>query len=374
MGGGLCMLSKRKMVIVVGVLLLLGGMEFYADHLLKRHAVLGNRSIQPYLMVGETYGKNHKEAFDKMWKQEGPEAYGYRRVGPVWGFPFEKADSPSRYQYLFQDRAVEAFESHPEQQRILVIGGSVAAGQGSSQLGRRWFVQVENRLSNTRLIPAAIGAYVTAQERIVFDTAIEIVKPQRVIFLHGFNDVAIPSSYLVRPGDPYNMGYLYQTYFSPLFGMERFLIDHTALMRLAFLKRLQISGDRVRREILDSPQRLKQFKEGVASEYFRNVEFLQRRCQKEGIACDFFLQPTRPLTSGKPLDDHERLIEVGYREIQSRVKVSSVQIVDLTNLIPSTDWYFDSCHFGDQGQAVVAEAIANHLNHSRHSRITLHEQ
>ncbi|MFC1836122.1 hypothetical protein ACFL2Q_15615 [Thermodesulfobacteriota bacterium] len=90
--------------------------------------------------------------------------------------------------------------------RVFVIGGSAAYGSGASSTDTRWYMELERLLSKglkrqVRLIPAAMGAYVSTQERMVLELIVLPRRPDCVIILNGYNDLVNCLTYCTRPGD-----------------------------------------------------------------------------------------------------------------------------------------------------------------------------
>src|SRR5262249_13337962 len=95
------------------------------------------------------------------------------------------------------------------------IGGSAAVGSSASSKNTVWHAQLERLLrqqvlrDNLYVFNAAMGAFVSTQERIAFDLAVASRRPHIVIVLNGFNDIHIPLELAVAPGDPLQVGKRY---------------------------------------------------------------------------------------------------------------------------------------------------------------------
>lgn len=79
--------------------------------------------------------------------------------------------------------------------RLLIIGGSVAAGAYASNLGRTYFHQLAHRLSAlgwpVEIVVYATGAWTSANELAAFRLRGLSLQPDYVIFLNGMNDLTL---------------------------------------------------------------------------------------------------------------------------------------------------------------------------------------
>jgi len=83
---------------------------------------------------------------------------------------------------------------HPRA-RLLIVGGSVAAGAYASNLGRTYFHQLAHRLSvltyPVEITVLAAGAWTSENELQAFRLRGAALKPNYVIFLNGMNDLVL---------------------------------------------------------------------------------------------------------------------------------------------------------------------------------------
>ena len=83
---------------------------------------------------------------------------------------------------------------HPRA-RLLIMGGSVAAGAYASDLGRTYFHQLAHRLSAlaypVEITVLATGAWTSENELQAFRVRGAALKPDYVIFLNGMNDLVL---------------------------------------------------------------------------------------------------------------------------------------------------------------------------------------
>lgn len=307
---------------------------------------LGNRPVQPWVMSGGFYG-SLEDARDV----EGPERYGYHET---CGSFLYAGGGEARWDFLFQDRATIAHSTKPL--RIFAVGGSVAWGTGASSTETRWYVLLEQKLARelgrpVYIVPAAMGSYVSTQERLVLELAVLPQKPDAVLILDGFND-AIAPAYGARPGDPYNMGSFYGRQLTP--GSE-WLASWSHLYRRFREGRAAAEVARLQADLVHSPAA---YGASVAKVYGENVLAMQKRCKQEGVPCVTFVQPARAMTarrlgrsSGSAVDD---LTVAAYDAIRE----AGLPVVDLTASFDGVGSAFtDPCHFGDAGHAVLAAAM-----------------
>jgi hypothetical protein len=112
----------------------------------------------------------------------------------------------SRYSAAEVDRIACA---EPDAVLIYVLGGSVGQGFSASGKETTWHAVLERRLreklgrSDVYVFNAAMGGFVSLQERIAFHLAVAPRNATMAIVLDGYNDVTIPANSAVRPGDPF---------------------------------------------------------------------------------------------------------------------------------------------------------------------------
>jgi lysophospholipase L1-like esterase len=359
--------------LLIWVFILAAGVELFSRHYLRVNWVMGRRPFQPYLGFGDFYEGLPLEA---MQQREGPERYGYRELGGIFAHSFDApvVSAAERGNFLFQDRA-ELANAPPRADltRVFVVGGSVASGTGASSIEKRWYVALERALSqrlsrNVRAVPAAMGAYVSTQERLVLDLMVLPRRPDAVIILDGFNDAVEPAEFGARPGDPYNQGAFYEdSYHSVSFALKKWFAQNSYFCTYLLHRSLQHSLEGNRRAILADPRRVANYTESVASVYLDNISSMLRTCAQNHVPCVVFVQPARALTlrrAGIPqqLDAEERLGLLAYEEVLRRVQQlpPGTPVYDLTMALDSLDTrdlFLDSVHFRDPGHAAIAEAM-----------------
>jgi lysophospholipase L1-like esterase len=370
---------KRKLLICAWTLLWVAAAAVAAELLSRRllvpwHQEIGNRHMQPYFMTGgyfqtPTPGVRPENLITG---PSGPEAYGYSKQGDIYVYRFEDEISSiaERGSFLFQDRVDLANDIENEDVlRIFVIGGSAAYGVGASSKDKRWYAVLERSLSasisrTVRLIPAAMIGYGSTQERLVLDLMVLPRRPDAIVILNGFNDAALPALFGSRPGDPYDQGVLYADFYSPFFGLKKWVAKYSQLFRYLMHRSLGQTLETNRQNMLTNPRALQTYAKSTAAVYFDNVRHMLRRCRDQGVSCKVFLQPARDLTwrtrgIEKSLDPFTL---VAYDHIRQQITdiAPEESIVDLTSVFDGPgreEWYRDTVHFKDLGHEAIAEAM-----------------
>lgn len=370
---------KRKLLFCVWVTFWLAVGLMSVELLSRRflvpwHQEIGNRHMQPYFMSGGYFQTPMPgvRAENLITGPSGPEAYGYSKRGDIYiyGFENEVASVADRGTFLFQDRVDLANKTESNDLlRIFVIGGSAAYGVGASSKEKRWYSILERSLSaslshEVRLIPAAMIGYGSTQERLVLDLMVLPRRPDAVVILDGFNDAALPALFGNRPGDPYDQGVLYADFYSPFFGLKKWIARYSQLFRYLMHRSLAQALETNMQKILEDPQALQNYAKSTAAVYIDNIRHMLARCNDQGVSCRVFLQPARDVTwrtqrREKQLDPFTL---AAYDQIQKQIPNIAVDnaIFDLTSVFdgPGQDeWYRDTVHFKDAGHEAVAKAM-----------------
>jgi lysophospholipase L1-like esterase len=301
--------------------------------------------------------------------------YQYRRSALL-------GSAGERFAHVFQGE--DKNTANRQVDRLFVLGGSVAFGQGAEG-GDRYFKQLEGRLGgNWRVIPAALGAINSTQENIILHLVVLPLQPDCVLILDGWNDVVLPSLFSVRPGDPMTMSTLYQKYFHPLFNLRIFLAKRSWVANKLLLRSLRLD----RREFLDFLQREPKFREDLlesaARVYVSNLQTMMESCRARGIRVIHALQPSADVmltresarfTAAEKEAYQERMdsipwanmglrsfIDEAYRKIELQIAghpwaKDSISFKGEFQL----DQFADPVHLNANGQKTLAEILARHL-------------
>lgn len=337
------------------------GAELGSRWLLDVPGEVTARPMQPYLINGDYYGTN----VESMLTREGPEVYGYERKGGIYIFPFHSKvlNIEERGNFLFQDRVTLANNMDSDRLRVFIIGGSTAYGTGASNMSNTWWYLLEQSLIESsdkeiKMIPAAMGGFNSTQERLVLELMVIPRKPDLIIILDGYNDLALPAWYGVRPGDVYNLGALYENFYNTPTTFKK-VLAHSHLLRNLFFNSLDKALEENRQKVLDDPILLSNYVESTTSLYISNINRMVSLCEFANVPCLVFLQPARVITKGvdeKP-SSIDRLTLHSYNKLIQRIQKEDLPIHNLTNIFdPSLKW-MDSAHFMNEGHILMSQAI-----------------
>jgi lysophospholipase L1-like esterase len=361
--------------IALWLLILVVGVELISrKYLVPWHQEITYRQMQPYFMSGgyQQTGAAELRDHNVVMGQGGAEVYGYQDSGSMYIYRFDRVVSSiaDRGEFLFQDRVDLANDTaRTDIIRVFVMGGSAAYGIGASTKEKRWYAVLERALSTAlarevRLVPAAMIGYVSTQERLALDWMVLPRKPDAVVVFDGFNDVVLPAAFGCRPGDPYDQGILYENFYSPLFGLKKWLADHSHFYRYLTQRSLAKALAENERRILEDPQVLSNYARSTASVYLDNVSQMLERCKDEDIPCLVFLQPVRDLTwRYKGIQETlDPITLASYDQILPKIQdlAHRDSIHDLTHAFDGPEQekvFFDSVHFVDSGHQLIAEAM-----------------
>ena len=334
------------------------------------HQEVGNRHMQPYFMTGGYYqtplpGVRPENV---LLGPGGPETYGYRREGGTYVFGFDRPvrSVAERGTFLFQDRLAAADAApKPNVRRVFVLGGSAAYGVGASRRDMRWYAVLERSLTDAlqqevHVIPAAMVGHVSVQERLAMELMVLPRAPDAIIILDGWNDVALPSMFGVRPGDPYDQGILYGEFYLPMGGVRKWLARHSQLARYLVQRSMASAVAAQQAAVLASPDRVAAYADSTSSVYLDNITRMLDRCRDEQVPCMAFLQPAKDVVSGQAPSDQNALVVASYDRIRRRLRemTSGGSVQDLSELLPADGQFFvDKVHFTDAGHAAVARAM-----------------
>ena len=356
----------------VSILLVLAFAEIAARFILEEQKS-GLRPFEPYFVSGDFFLVHSEE--ELIAAKGGPESYGYRSTLATYIYtPEEPATVFDRSNFLFEDslsrydsgKVDEISRSKPESIRIFVVGGSAAQGWGASDKEATWHAALERKLRQSLDYPdiyifnAAIGAFISTQERIAFDMAVAPRKPDITIVLDGFNDMYLPAIFGARPGDPYQVGRRYYQIYNSSVG--KFLKNHSALVNFLFgrLAYKNLIGNSER--TLSNQKEASILAEGIGNVYIANTEYLIERGSDEAPVLVFF-QPWRDWAR-HDMGMRTRSRYFGFfMGISERIRKSfegNNRFIDISSALNGTDkikYFMDSVHFADEGHQIVADAM-----------------
>lgn len=367
---------EKALLTAVSILLALVVAETTARFLLSEpQSQL--RPFHPFFVSGDSFIVKSRK--DILSVAGGPKSHGYSdSTGTYIYTPQKPASVFDRSNFLFEHslsrygshRVDEISLSKPDSIRIFVIGGSAAQGTGSSDKGKTWHAILESKLREALdyhdiyIFNAAMGSFVTTQERIAYDMAVVPRNPDLTIVLDGFNDMYLPPIYGTMPGDPYQTGLRYHQIYNT--SAAEFLRRYSALAsyfhkRAAYTKISENIGKTMSDKAIAATMG-----EGIENVYTGNIEYLLGRGSEESPILVFF-QPwndyARIKNSRRPRSRYFGF----YLDVSKRIKEKlkhNPRFIDLSSSLNSPEGmnsFIDYVHFNDTGQKIVADAIFPHL-------------
>jgi lysophospholipase L1-like esterase len=311
----------------------------------------------------------------------GPDSLGYKESGfgfytsaeavpasstPLSDFLF--SHNRSRYPAAEVDRIAC---TEPDAILIYVLGGSVAQGFSASAKATTWHAVLEKRLRETLgrqdiyVFNAAMGGFVSLQERLAFHLAVAPRNATLTIVLDGYNDVIIPANSAVRPGDPWQLGLRFSQFYGD--GFLWWLSTNSAILHTLMQNELEANVLAFRGRLAQDDALFARHAQAIASLYTENMNELLTSCAGRKLACFVAIQPGRAMSaaySGVARDDilpQKRMVAL-YDVLKQAVTASPQheRFIDLTHLFDGSDklaLYEDSVHPGDAGQALLGEAL-----------------
>jgi lysophospholipase L1-like esterase len=274
----------------------------------------------------------------------------------------------SRYPAAEVDRIACA---EPDAILIYVLGGSVAQGFSASGKATTWHAVLEKRLRETLgrqdvyVFNAAMGGFVSLQERLAFHLAVAPRNATLAIVLDGYNDVTIPANSGVRPGDPFQLGLRFTQFYGD--GFLWWLATHSAILHTLMQNELEAHVLAFRHRLDTDDAVFTRHARAIAGLYTENMNEVLTSCAGRKLACFVAIQPGRAMSaaySGVARDDilsQKRMVAL-YDTLKQAVAASPQheRFVDLTHIFDGADklaLYKDSVHPGDPGQALLGEAL-----------------
>lgn len=248
----------------------------------------------------------------------------------------------------------------PSLYRIILTGGSTAFGSGapsnqttiSSYLAK--FLNQRHSQRQIEVLTFASPGWTSTHERIAIENRISEFEPDLVISLSGNNDVL--SAYQG------NNIFWSRTYSDSFYW---FFLNRT--FKNIFLTEMP---ELVQRDLKPLS------KEEIVRKLEKNLKLSQTALSLEKINYIYILQPSIAVTK-KSLSEREKKIATpeyiqyfddAYKIIDARLNKLVLSKFDFFNLssvfdqLPSSDEVFlDSCHFGDKGNQIIAQAMADSM-------------
>ena len=365
---------------VVLLALTFGFSEFAARFLYDFDPPTPTRTLVPYAGTGNFHAV--RSVADLIDSPDGPVSFGYREGAGIFyyapdGTPARASDVTDFVlgEQTFSLHPIGEFESDPPGMlRIFVIGGSAARGSGASGRSTTWFSHLETRLraefgpESAKIYLGAMGAFVSTQERLVFDWSVAPRRPDIVIDLNGFNDVFTPLAAGVRPGHPLQMARHYGEYSRD---WAHLLTTYSAVSRALLRQHNTETLLENHRRVLADPALAATVAASIRDIYVDNMRHMLDRCADIGADCFVLLQPYRELTdreAGRPpfAGDsrfphltHSDFYYVLYKSVAAtmRDEAGFRDLSGVFNASGDAPLYKDIVHFNDAGHRILADAV-----------------
>ena len=380
-------LSVIVVSIVVSLLLIEISARFYFL-ITNINTNTESRPFEPYFESGDFFGNVNNTALVE--GKEGPDKYGYtERYGVYFNTSKDISwNASSRSDFLFNHylsrystKDVDRISAeHPNAIRIMVIGGSAAQGSSASSKDKVWHALLEKILrgklnrEDIYVFNAAIGAFISTQERLAYELAVAPRKPDLVIDLNGYNDIFAPLELGVAPGDPIQTGKRYGQIYSNAWC--ELLASNSSLFR--YFKKAYINNylSRRKEEILRDKLWSNNLVGGITDVYVQNMKLLIHRGHQSGTPTLVMFQPWKSLSNRQQTgswgnvefnqDPEAHFQFLAYKRIKDGLSLEEKNgdFIDISNIFsykPALDFYTDSVHVDDRGQAIIADKIADIL-------------
>lgn len=311
----------------------------------------------------------------------GAVALGYRER--TMGF-FAESQTPSRTSTRFADylfahnrsryRADEVDRiSCSQKDAILVhvLGGSVAQGFTTFDSAHTWHARLEGMLrqrmrrDDIYLFNAAMGAFISLQERLAYHLAVAPRRANLVLIINGYNDAVLPANSSVLPGDPFQLGMRFSQLLTD--GFWWWAARHSAIVHTLLQNAFNDDITRFRARLETDDALFGRYADAVAENYIENMHDVLDACKARGQACLVGLQPARSLTAaniGVRVDDilsQPRVVAL-YRRLQDRIAASRhrAHFIDLTHVFDRGErlqYYHDTVHPNLAGHQRLAQEL-----------------
>jgi hypothetical protein len=212
---------------------------------------------------------------------------------------------------------------------------------------------------------AAMGGFVSLQERLAFHLAVAPRNATLAIMLDGPNDLTVPANSAVRPGDPFQLGLRFSQFYGD--GFLWWLATHSAILHTLMQAEFDDHVLAFRRQLEQDDAVFARHARAIAALYTENMNELLASCSGRKLACFVAVHPNRSLSAahtGIVRDDivsQKRMVGL-FDALKAAIAASPERdrVIDITHVFDGADkigLYMDSVHPGDAGQQVLAEAL-----------------
>jgi lysophospholipase L1-like esterase len=221
--------------------------------------------------------------------------------------------------------------------------------------------------SDVYVFNAAMGSFVSIQERLAYHLAAFPRGAEFVLIVNGANDLIVPASSGVRPGDPSQIG----TRYSQFYGNQlmHWLLERSALFNIFFRADLVNSILQHREKLLERDEAFEAYANTIVDLYLENMSAILEDCRANGTTCLVAIQPVRSLSATYVGSDRHdanvlparrmrQMYEMLFKKLEGHRYAE--RFVDLTRLVKTEhelDFYTDTVHLDDRGQRLLADAL-----------------
>ena len=251
--------------------------------------------------------------------------------------------------------------------RIFFIGGSVAMGVGASADDTTYAGCIQRRFPDIEFVNAGGPSYIAKQQWIHLALNLLPLKPDGIVILDGFNDMAIPVAYGDRPGYPY----LWDTYSGLLSGN----LFRTLWAHLRMKSNINRVISRIRTcNYANSPAFEKDVLPKVLDQYVRATAMTYELCRSRGIRVWHVLQPQLATKKSRTAVEEKYMygpfteaMAKHYPRLIEKAAASSaaekIPFLDMSGAIADVEEsiFVDFCHLNDRGQELMADEMGEFL-------------
>jgi hypothetical protein len=312
----------------------------------------------------------------------GPTALGYE--ADRWSYRYRATTPPPRSSTDFTDflfshnrarypaKTVDELACRDDKTSLVyVLGGSVAQGFSASAKETTWHALVEKALrqrtasEDLYVVNAAMGGYVSLQEKLAYYLAVVPRDGRTVLVVNGYNELLIPASSGIRPGDPIHLAIRYGQVFGN--GFVWWAAKHSGIVNRLLQDEIIGNAMAYRRDLNERDDLFNIYAEAVTGIYIENMSELLADCAAHKRACLIGIQPARSVSAaraGVVIDDvlsQRRVVQL-YERLLAKVAASPHRdrFVDLTRVLDGAEalkFYADGVHPDDRGQNLLADAL-----------------
>lgn len=222
---------------------------------------------------------------------------GYNRKGWLYQYKGKQTISyvGQRYHFMFHDKEREALNQ--DNYRIFFLGGSAAAGIGTTGPARYFEIleKAIDRPYSVKTVPAAFPGINSVHENILFHLLLLPNNPDFVVIFDGFNDVGLVPMFQCRPGDPAATSIFYGLKHNVFFNARLWLAVRSRLYATLALRSLIADISEYQEMLCNDKKFRNALMTSITNIYLDNVEQMIESCRLRNIEVLYVLQPSPDL-------------------------------------------------------------------------------